>query len=86
MKPTKLEDYLTIIQILTMNQRPLEFAEIESAVRTKGAQLEKDLAFLAEQNAIQRKFSGSSEVFSAAPLGGKLVRYFRKETPLNREL
>lgn len=79
MKRTKLEEYLAILETLQTNTRPLKPDEIENTTRIRCEQLEKDLTFLLEQNAVQRKIVGTSEAFFVAPLGNQLVQYFSKK-------
>ncbi|MCW4029522.1 MAG: hypothetical protein NWE92_07735 [Candidatus Bathyarchaeota archaeon] len=79
MKRTKLEDYLAILQILLINKRPLELLEIQNATRIDSTELEEQLVFLQEQNALKKEFSGSAQAFFLLPLGVKLVRYFNSK-------
>jgi predicted transcriptional regulator len=76
LKRTKLEDYLAILQLLQINQRPLQITEIQTGTRIESDQLEKDLTFLLEQKAIERRPLGVSHAFFVAPTGDKLLRYF----------
>ncbi len=79
MKRTKLEDYLAILQILLINKRPLELSEIQNATRIDSSELEEQLVFLQEQNALKKEFSGAAQAFFLLPLGVKLVRYFNSK-------
>jgi DNA-binding transcriptional regulator GbsR (MarR family) len=67
---------LAILEILIINQRPLKLTEIQSATQIDTAELEKQLSFLQEQNALKKEFSGATQAFLLLPLGVKLVRYF----------
>jgi DNA-binding transcriptional regulator GbsR (MarR family) len=79
LKRTKLEDYLAILQILLINKRPLELSEIQNATRIDSSELEEQLLFLQEQNALKKEFSGAAQAFFLLPLGVKLVRYFNSK-------
>lgn len=74
---SRLEKYLAILQILSDTHRPLKFAEIERAIHLESMQIENALSFLLEHKAIGKKSYGSSQAFFVAPLGAKLVRYFK---------
>jgi hypothetical protein len=76
LKRTKLEDYIAILHLLQLTQRPLQVTEIQSETQIEEEQLKKDLTFLIEQKAIERRPLGVSHAFFVAPAGDKLVRYF----------
>lgn len=75
---SRLEKYLAVLQILSDTHHPLKFTEIERATNLDSTQLENALSFLLEYKAIGKKPYGSSQAFFVAPLGAKLVLYFKR--------
>ena len=75
MKPSKLEEYISILQTLLIHG-PIQLTEIESLVHIERIELRKDLIFLLEQNAIEKKPSTTELAYVASPLGIRLVKYF----------
>ena len=84
MKPTKLEEYLTLLQIL-LTHGPIQLTEIESFANLKRIELIKDLAFLFEQNVIEKNPSGTNPAYVISPLGLRLVKYFSLNTVAKRQ-
>jgi hypothetical protein len=75
MKRTKLEEYIAILQTLFIHG-PIQLSEIESLVRLERIELRKDLTFLLEQNAIEKKLSDTASAYNVSPLGVRFVKYF----------
>lgn len=75
MKPTKLEEYITLLQIL-LTHGPIQLTEIERFASLKRIELRKDLAFLLEQNVIEKNSSDTTSAYIVSPLGLRLVKYF----------
>lgn len=79
MKPTKLEEYITLLQIL-QTHGPIQLTEIENFVSLKRIELRKDIAFLLEQKVIEKNPSGTTIAYIVSPLGMRLVKFFRLNT------
>jgi predicted transcriptional regulator len=84
MKPTKLEEYITILQTLLLHG-PATLTEIETLVRIERDVLKKDLAFLLEQNVIVKKPSDTASTYAVSSTGARLVKYFCSNTLINRQ-
>jgi predicted transcriptional regulator len=84
MKPTKLEEYITLLQIL-LTHGPIPLTEIESFANLKRIELRKDLAFLLEQNVIEKNPSGTTPAYVVSPLGLRLVKYFSLNTLVKKQ-
>jgi predicted transcriptional regulator len=83
MKSTKLEEYLTLLQIL-LSHGPIQITEIESFVSLKRIALRKDLAFLLEQKVIEKNSSSTTPAYIISPLGLRLIKYFNVNTVLKK--
>lgn len=84
MKPTKLEEYITLLQIL-LTHGPIQLTEIEKFVSLKRIELRKDLSFLLEQNVIEKNPSSTIPAYVVSPLGLRLVKYFSLDTVLKKQ-
>ena len=84
MKPTKLEEYITLLQIL-LSHGPIQLTEIENFVILKRFELRKDLAFLLEQKVIEKNPSDTTPAYFVSPLGLRLVKYFSLSTIVNKQ-
>jgi hypothetical protein len=84
MKPTKLEEYITLLQII-LTQGPIQLTEIESFASLKRIELRKDLAFLLEQNVIEKNSSSTTPSYVVSPLGLRLVKYFSLNTVVKKQ-
>ena len=60
MKSTKLEEYLTLLQIL-LSHGPIQLTEIESFVSLKRIALRKDITFLLQQKVIEKNILRSDK-------------------------
>ena len=84
MKSTKLEEYLTLLQIL-LSHGPIQLTEIESFVSLKRVELRKDLAFLLEQKVIEENPSSTTPAYIISPLGLRLIKYFSINTVVKKQ-
>lgn len=84
MKPTKLEEYITLLQIL-LTHGPIQLTEIENFVSLKRIELRKDLAFLLEQKVIEKNSSSTTPAYFVSPLGLRLVKFFSLSTIVNKQ-
>ncbi len=84
MKQTKLEEYITLLQIL-LTHGPIRLTEIEEFVSLKRIELRKDLTFLLEQNVIEKNPSSTTPAYVVSPRGLRLVKYFSLNTVVNKQ-
>jgi len=84
MKSTKLEEYLTLLQIL-LSHGPIELTEIESFVSLKRIALRKDITFLLQQKVIEKNSSSTIPAYIISPLGLRLIKYFGLNTVVKKQ-
>ena len=84
MKQTKLEEYVTILQILS-SHGPIQLTEIENFVSLKRIALRKDLAFLLEQKVIEKNPSSTTPTYIISPLGLRLIKFFILNTVATKQ-
>jgi len=84
MKPTTLEEYITLLQIL-LTHGSIQLTELESFVSLKRIELRKDLAFLLEQKAIEKNPSDTTPAYFVSTLGLRLVKYFSLNTIVEKQ-
>ena len=75
MKRTKLEEYVSLIQIL-QKRGPLEKAQILHLENIESKQLAEELDFLLNNRIVKTQDSGGSQVYFSTPTCEKIIKYF----------
>jgi hypothetical protein len=79
MKRTKLEEYVSLIQIL-QKRGPLEQAQILHLGDVDGQKLTEELNFLLMSKIVGTQELGGFQIYFATPIGAKITEYFGQPT------